>query len=286
MTAIRNSRLGLSLLCSAALASPALASFHFMQVVQIIGGVDGDSTAQAIQLRTRFAGQNLVSFSRVRVFDAAGMNPVLIVNMTTDVPNGAAGANILIASTNFASQTSPAAVPNFTMTNLIPSGYLAAGSLTFEDDGGGVLWRVTWGGAAYTGPQNGAITNDADGNFAPAFSGPLPSSTLQSLRFINGVSAMSTNNAADYSVTAGAATFTNNAGQNFIVAPPAALLGDMNCDGFVTVGDISGFVLALIDPAGYPVVFPTCDINNADVNEDGVVSVGDIGAFVGLLSGA
>ncbi|MDX2197475.1 MAG: Ig-like domain-containing protein [Phycisphaerae bacterium] len=66
---------------------------------------------------------------------------------------------------------------------------------------------------------------------------------------------------------------------------PVGLLGDMNCDGFVTVGDISGFVLALTDPAGYAAAYPSCDIMNADVNEDGFVSVGDIGPFVLLLTG-
>lgn len=63
------------------------------------------------------------------------------------------------------------------------------------------------------------------------------------------------------------------------------LRGDMNCDGFMTVGDISGFVQALTDPAGYAASFPNCDINRADVNGDGFVTVGDIGPFVALLTG-
>ncbi len=62
-------------------------------------------------------------------------------------------------------------------------------------------------------------------------------------------------------------------------------LGDMNCDGFVTVGDIGPFVLALTDPAGYALQYPECDINNGDINMDGFVTVGDIGAFVALLTG-
>ncbi|MDX2201008.1 MAG: hypothetical protein SF069_18790 [Phycisphaerae bacterium] len=66
---------------------------------------------------------------------------------------------------------------------------------------------------------------------------------------------------------------------------PTFVIGDMNCDGFVTVGDISGFVLALTDPAQYATTYPDCDIQNADVNGDGFVSVGDIGAFVELLTG-
>lgn len=64
----------------------------------------------------------------------------------------------------------------------------------------------------------------------------------------------------------------------------ANLLGDMNCDGFVTVSDISGFVLALTDPAGYASSFPGCDINNADINGDTFVTVADIAGFVALLA--
>lgn len=67
--------------------------------------------------------------------------------------------------------------------------------------------------------------------------------------------------------------------------PPTGLAGDMNCDGTISVSDISGFVLALTDPAGYAAQFPDCNIDNADLNNDGSVSVGDIGAFVALLTG-
>lgn len=62
------------------------------------------------------------------------------------------------------------------------------------------------------------------------------------------------------------------------------LLGDMNCDGLVSVSDIGPFVTALTDPAGYAALFLECDINNGDINTDGLVSVGDIGAFVALLT--
>ncbi len=77
-----------------------------------------------------------------------------------------------------------------------------------------------------------------------------------------------------------------NSGAAFVFALNCGgLPGDMNCDGVVSVGDISGFVLALTDPAGYAAAFPSCDINNADVNNDTIVSVGDIGPFVQLLTG-
>ncbi|MGE3181747.1 MAG: hypothetical protein AB7N71_08960, partial [Phycisphaerae bacterium] len=62
------------------------------------------------------------------------------------------------------------------------------------------------------------------------------------------------------------------------------LLGDMNCDGLISVSDIGPFVLALTDPAGYAAQLPACDINAGDLNGDNMVSVGDIGAFVALLA--
>ena len=67
--------------------------------------------------------------------------------------------------------------------------------------------------------------------------------------------------------------------------PIVQLLGDMNCDGVVSVGDIAGFVLALTDPTGYATTYPDCDIANGDINGDTAVSVGDIGPFVDLLTG-
>ncbi|MGE3180078.1 MAG: hypothetical protein AB7N71_00470 [Phycisphaerae bacterium] len=81
------------------------------------------------------------------------------------------------------------------------------------------------------------------------------------------------------------ATVDSSAGSFSFTVGTAQLLGDMNCDGTVSVSDIGGFVLALTDPAGYAAQFPACDINNADVNGDMNISVSDIGPFVNLLTG-
>ncbi|MDX2199749.1 MAG: hypothetical protein SF069_12365 [Phycisphaerae bacterium] len=71
-----------------------------------------------------------------------------------------------------------------------------------------------------------------------------------------------------------------------IVDNELVLLGDLNCDGAVAVGDIAGFVLAITNPAAYPVQYPSCDMTHADINCDGFVTVGDIGPFVRLLTGS
>ncbi len=190
-------------------AASAHASFHLMQIEQVIGGVNGDVTAQAIQLRTRSVGQNLVQQGRLVVRDAAGANPIVLMDINAPVPVDPAGSRVLISSPNMANYLT--VVPDFVMTNVIPASYLAAGTLTWEQKSTSlVLWRVSWGGSSYTGPGTVSTLNDADGNANPPFAGPLPSTSTQALQFRFAASALSTNNANDYLVTAGAATFRNN----------------------------------------------------------------------------
>jgi hypothetical protein len=203
------------------LASSALATFHEMQIEQVIGGVNGDSTAQAIQLRMRLAGQNQVQNAKLIVYDATGSNPVTLVQPPSSVASANAGDRVLLVSSNFVNNTSPTTVPDFYLVNLIPASYLPAGRLTWQDTFGTILWSVSWGGTNYTGPTTGSPINDPDGNFGPSFPGPLPSTSTSALLFTNIASAASRSNIVDYIVTPGAASFTNNAHTGFtVVAPP------------------------------------------------------------------
>jgi hypothetical protein len=201
---------------SLAAAPPAAASFHLMQIEQVAGGVCGDRSAQAIQLRMRGAGQNLVAGTLLVARNAAGGSPVTLITFPSNVAGAGAGARILASTAGFTAASGPA--PDFTLTTPIPLGYLAAGKLTFEDSVGNVLWGLAWGGASYTGTNTGTIDNDADGNFNPPFAGALPATDDVALRFTGTAGAMSTNNAADYALSASPATFTNNAGASGAVA--------------------------------------------------------------------
>ncbi len=101
--------------------------------------------------------------------------------------------------------------------------------------------------------------------------------------------------AADQSWRLDAARRVNDAGQivgtglhfgqprGFLLTP--FLLGDMNCDGAVGLGDVNPFVLAMSNPSAWQLAFPGCSILNGDINHDGVFSFGDINPFVALLSG-
>jgi uncharacterized repeat protein (TIGR01451 family) len=248
-------------------SSPALASFHFMKIEQVIGGVSGNTSQQAIQLRMRFAGQNMVGTNQARLIarDAAGLNPVTILIFPTNVAISAQGSRILVASSAFAAAQS-AIDEDFIMTNTIPASYLAAGRLTFEDSVGTIYWSLSWGGAAYTGSTLGSMTNDPDGNFGPSFGAALPSTGTQALRFsapdATGAAA-STTNLADYSVTAGAASFTNNAGGSGTVVPGAT------ANLSITKTDSPDPVTA-----GMPLTY-TLTVANAGPNAANAISVTD-----------
>lgn len=185
----------------------AHSSSHLMQIEQVIGGVGGRVKRQAVQLRMRALGQNVLSLARIRAWDATGSNPVLIVDFGSDVANGNAGDRVLVVSSAFAAAYGAG---DFVMTNPIPPSYLAAGRLTLEDDFGTVYWSLSWGGSAYTGPHGGSLLNDDDTDFGPSFASALPASTSAALVFGGPASAMSATNVTDYSIPAGAATFTTN----------------------------------------------------------------------------
>ena len=221
-------------------APTAQASFHFMQIEAVTAGVYGDREVQAIQLRMRSAGQHLVDRARLIAWDRIGENPVVILDMQTAVANSALGSRVLVATEKLARYTFPAATPDFLLSTPIPEEYLAAGSLTLEnDDGTLIVWRLSWGGAAYQGSHSGALTNDADGDFGPAYAGALPTSDLQALLFGGSAQSLSSSNAADYSLTGVAAILTNNAGDSFELTPlqcPGDPEGDG--DGDAVCGDV------------------------------------------------
>lgn len=196
---------------------PAAASFHLMQIEQVVGAVCGNPTRQAIQLRTRNVGQNFVAGHRLVARDAAGNNPITLLTYPSNVANGATGATILAVTSGLASAFG--VTTDFTLAQAIPESYLAAGRLTFEDPGGNMYWSLAWGGAAYTGTNFGTFDNDGDGDFGPPFGSALPQSTARGVLFQGSATNPSTTNVADYALTAGAATLTNNAGASLTLTP-------------------------------------------------------------------
>ncbi len=242
-----------------------------MQIEQVIGGVNGDVTAQAIQLRMRSSFQCFVAGAKLWVHDAAGENPILLIDFTANVPGCSSGDRVLITSPKFTSLLDDTIKPDFTLTNLIPESYLAAGTMTFEDNSGlTVYWRLSWGGNNYTGDTTGSLTNDADGEFGPPYPEPLPADSLQALKFQGSANAQSTNNQLDYALTKGASTWTNNADNSGTLVEANPCPWDL--DGTETVG--ASDLLALLASWGPRKGCP------ADFDRDNNVGASDLLALL------
>ncbi|MES2924441.1 MAG: choice-of-anchor D domain-containing protein [Verrucomicrobiota bacterium] len=211
-----------SFLTALALAPSAFADFHLMQIEQVIAGLNGNINAQAIQLRMRATGENLVSQTRLRVWNSTGTQPVVVLNIDGNVSRFAAGSRVLLATQAFIDAvrvTSPLFTPDFIIVNPIPQGDLLAGRLTYETDQGFVMWSFAWGGNFYSGSNGGGFDNDANGNYGPPFAGSLPTNGRRGVRFDGPASAPSTNNAADYVLSSNPATVITNDGRIFVIGP-------------------------------------------------------------------
>ncbi len=258
------------------------ATFDLMQIEQVIGGVNGDVSAQAIQLRMRAPFQCFIGPARLWVHDAAGANPIVLFDFSVCPPfpkQCVAGCNfgdrVLLTSANFSDLLDTPLAADFILTNLIPESYLAAGSLTFEDGAGTIYWRLSWGGAAYSGPNDGSCVNDdspcPNGDFGPPWPKPLPSGGVEALRFQGPAEAPSTTNADDYGLTAGAAVFRNNANDSATVIVICPWDCDGNNDGIVSVPDLLT-LLGQYDPMSPN----NCTGGSCDFNGDGCVDVVDL----------
>jgi hypothetical protein len=68
--------------------------------------------------------------------------------------------------------------------------------------------------------------------------------------------------------------------------PPVGCVGDMNCDGTISFGDINPFVQYVSNFAAWQSAHPDCDPLNGDINCDGTygqASFGDINPFVAVM---
>lgn len=208
-------------------ATLAHASFHLMQIEQVVGGVNGDKSAQAIQLRMRADGQKYLHSddggpfgpAALVVYDAQGANPVTLISFPNDVANGVTGDRVLVVTSNFTGHLAPSLSADFIMT-AIPASYVPAGRLDYVDGKGDVLWSLSYGGAAYTGPT---VPSTFNGSFGAPFAGGLPSEGTSALQFQGPATAPGTATATDYKVTGPAAAFANNAGATSALAIPPVI---------------------------------------------------------------
>jgi hypothetical protein len=198
---------------------------------------------------------------------------VTLLTFPANDANGATGASILAVTSGLASALGVSA--DLTLAQALPEGYLAAGRLTFEDPGSNMYWSLAWGGTAYTGTNFGTFDNDGDGDFGAPFGSALPRSTARGVLFQGTATDPSTTNIADYALTSGAATLTNNAGV------PLTLSACVFGDGFA-----GGNLSAWSGATSFELCNGADDDGDVDVDEDYPVGEsctlpnGSTGAFV------
>ncbi len=156
-----------------------------------------------------------------------------------------------------------------------------------NDDGATDLFVAAWvGDAGAPNAGQGFVLSGRDGAVLQTMTCNI--NNTQAGYDACGLNDVNDDGRADYVLTGqgrDAAAIARGDGVVYILAGQIGrVLGDLNCDGVVSVGDINAFVLALTDPDGYADQFPDCDRLNGDINDDNDVTVSDINGFVALLT--
>ena len=105
------------------LPDSAMGSYHFMQIEQVVGGVNGNTAAQAIQLRMRVDSQSQLENARLYAVDAAGENPVLLMDFGGSVAGAAARDRVLAVTEDLARYTVPELQADYVLSAPIPTSF-------------------------------------------------------------------------------------------------------------------------------------------------------------------
>jgi hypothetical protein len=198
----------LILLLALLVPGPARATFHVNEITKIMVGYNGDDRIQAVELKSLFSGENLVSGISINVYDGAG-NPLGTAGtFTADVANAASGAHILCATRNF--EQAFGITADLRITGILP---VTNGQVSFEK-ATCLVNAVAYGDVP-------AVLN------GPTAAPPLPAEGATALARVvdNSVAPscpLGENAAAKFVLTTGGPghpiVFTNNAGQSVDVS--------------------------------------------------------------------
>jgi hypothetical protein len=190
-------------------------TFHIAEITKIMAGYNGDVTIQAVEIKMLGAGENLVTGVKIKVYDANGVAFDTLGTFAASVPNGAAGASILCATTAF--QTAFGITADLTINPGIP---VMTGQVGYEKVGcrvnvipyGNVAVPQTGPSSAPFLPVDGAamLIRRVDSPGLPT----CPLSENAALRF-----QLKTGSAANPD------TFTNNASRSVFVFSTVAGVG-------------------------------------------------------------
>jgi hypothetical protein len=242
----------------------ASATFHLMSISEVGAGFGGDPAVQFVELRLESSGQNHLTGTRLTAFAPDGTATELLL-ADRGVDNGAAGANVLYATSAFATATGVA--PDFVIPAELPT----------------PTGMVCWGAPGVVPPPPAEWDLDKPNNYvdcvayggfaAPTRAASGTASSLpagdgtQSLTRVQGTS-LTGNNAVDFALATPSAC--NNAGEcSDLGGTSGTTCGDADGSGSVTVTD---GVQTLRAAAG---LSSPCTLGRCDVNGSGTITVTD-----------
>lgn len=188
-----------------AAATPALASFHLMKVVEVFPGTAVAPNAQYVVLQMYSGGQNAVGGHSVRIFDSAGAQVGGgVATFGTGVAFGANQDKIFIATAEAATFF------NLSADLLIPAAVIpkAGGKICFD-----VIDCVAWG--SFSGPSNGMV-----GLVGPPLN-PTSAPGIEPGGLIPGLAAVRRLDIVAPDTTLEPADDTDNSAANFKLSAPA-----------------------------------------------------------------
>lgn len=189
----------------------AYASFHCMRIHAVMGGYNGNSTIQYVELRMDEPGQEFVALQPLEFFDAAG---VLKATFTfpANVTNASTGDSILVATSEF-NAAAMGGTADFTFSNANTTASNGGDPLhPVQSPGGKVVWLPAGPTCTVRNPPADSVAyGGATADFGTA-AVALPSpSTNMALR-LNNLNTIPTDNSTEYALNP-VATST------FMVAP-------------------------------------------------------------------
>jgi len=163
----------LSVACVLASAVPALAAFHFAVIDEVMSGLNGDPTAQYVEIKTLLIGQKYVQNTRLTAFNCDGSSATVLLLVPGNICNGMSGARWSMGTASWAAATG--VTPDF----IFPAGILSpCGMVCWGAPVGPGFFPVDPGTWDPTQLQPGGMPNYVDCVGYGGYTGPLLSTSL------------------------------------------------------------------------------------------------------------
>ena len=176
----------------------AEAAFHCMRIHAVMGGYNGDSNIQFVELRMDAGGQTFISGHTIQFFDASGALKAAFT-FPSGITNSAKGDSILIGTAEFNSSVA-GGTADFVFANANTTGSNGGDPLhPVQVPGGTVVFASGIGGCSFAVPVDSLAYGSAMATYGTA-AAALPSPGTTKADELNNLMTLPTNNSTEYAL--------------------------------------------------------------------------------------